>query len=73
MYKCEICHKVIPANVKSYRIPVETRPKAYPVRKDANRIIREGKVSYTDDPGGIGYEVVREVTACPTCAAQMKD
>ncbi len=71
MYRCEICQKVAPARTKAARIVVETRPRSYPFRPRANRFVHERKVEYRDDPGGSGYEIVREVTACPDCAARL--
>jgi hypothetical protein len=69
MYKCQVCQQVIPANTKSHRIVVETRVREYPFRKHVNRIKDERKVYYTNDEGGIGREIVREIIACPDCAA----
>ena len=79
MYRCQICNKVVPPRTKAYCIPVETRFRRYPFRPKANRVVREnpdedkkGKIVYIDDPGGEGYEIAREVLACPECAAQLK-
>jgi hypothetical protein len=51
---------------------LETRFRQYPPRPKANQIVRDGKVKYIDDPGGKGYEIVKEVTACPRCAVQYR-
>jgi len=72
MYKCQICQRTVPAGTKAYRIPVEFRPRRYPPHAKANRVLRDHKIVYTDDPGGEGYEIVREVTACPDCAAHYR-
>ena len=68
MYQCEICRKVVPPNTPSYKIVVETRPVAYPRRPDANKTRVRGKIEKRDDPGGQGFEIVRELRACPECA-----
>lgn len=70
MYRCEICKKIVPANTKAHRITLETRYRRYPVRIKAHRRVPHGKEHHQDDPGGFGYEIVREVIACPECAAQ---
>jgi hypothetical protein len=58
------------------RVVVETRPKTYRHRSNANRVAwldENGKhrVKFVDDPGGVGREAVREVIACPNCAARL--
>jgi hypothetical protein len=72
MYRCQICAKVMPPRTKAYRISVETRHRRYPKREKVNRVAKDHKVRLVDDPGGEGYEIVREVTACPDCAARHK-
>lgn len=69
MYRCDICHRIVPPGTKSQRIPIEFRIRHYPARLKANRFRRENKVRTSDDPGGTGREIVRELTACPACAA----
>jgi hypothetical protein len=51
------------------------RHKEYPYRPRANTFVRTNetgkrKVYQTDDPGGAGQEVVKEVMVCPACAAR---
>ncbi len=29
--------------------------------------MKEGRPKKTDDPGGVGFEIVREVVVCPGC------
>lgn len=68
MYICEICEKVISPNTKAVRIPIETRTRQYPPRQKEVR--RRGKRKTITVPGGVGTEIVREVDACPQCAAK---
>jgi hypothetical protein len=54
---------------------LKRRSKQYPYRSQANTVVRiteagKRKEYHTDDPGGQGQEVVREVIVCPACAAQ---
>jgi hypothetical protein len=44
------------------------RIRQYPPRAKANLVVREKKEHYTDDPGGSGREIAREVLVCPECA-----
>ena len=72
MYRCELCGKTAPPHTPAHKITVETRRVAYPLRPkvfacwkwqgDRRKFVRP------DDPGGVGRQVAREVTACPDCA-----
>jgi hypothetical protein len=59
------------------RIVTKTPPKTYPPRPNANRFRRtvnnRPKVFVTGDPGGTGWEVVRERAFCPACAARLRE
>jgi hypothetical protein len=54
-------------------VVAQSRPSRYPPRSRANRFFRyvngKHKEIHTDDPGGAGTAIVREVRACPACAA----
>jgi len=54
------------------RIPEEVREKTYRSRKDATPVRRPGKkkVRWRDDPGGVGFELVSQLKACPSCYAE---
>ena len=58
MYICGVCEIQVGPRVPCNITPVETREKVYPARSGAN------------DPGGRGFETVREVHACPSCAKE---
>jgi hypothetical protein len=73
VFRCQLCGKVVPPRTSVQRVVVQTRARKYPVRLRANRFIRlsengKRKVTFVDDTGGVGCEVVREVVACPACA-----
>jgi hypothetical protein len=71
MYRCEICKNVVPANTPTARITAETRAVTYPYRPEANRKITKGAGKLKPhDPGGRGFEIVRELIACPDCAGK---
>jgi rubredoxin len=67
LYRCHLCGAVVPPNTPAHRKVVETRRREYPFRKDANLFIKDGRPKKTDDPGGVGFEIVREVVVCPSC------
>jgi hypothetical protein len=78
MFKCEFCKTSVPAHISVFRIVIETRQRIYPPRARVHRVIErpkkgrsqnKKKAEYTDDPGGRGWEIVREAKACPACAA----
>jgi len=79
MYRCEYCQQLQAAGISSVLVPVETRVVTYPFREDAlpplpkkqgDRTRRRRTLDRRDDPGGTGYETVRERRCCPTCAAK---
>ncbi|HEY5921627.1 MAG TPA: hypothetical protein VIV11_08145 [Kofleriaceae bacterium] len=73
MFRCDVCGLVTPPRTPCNRIVVETRPIEYPKRDDAHWHPPRagGKGKWVDDPGGTGTAIVREVRACPACAAQL--
>jgi hypothetical protein len=73
MYVCQICQKTVLPRTPANRIITETRARHYPRRSNANPVSRKRKSGRTndprkDDPGGVGYEIVREIIVCPVCA-----
>lgn len=76
VFRCPFCSRVSPAGTPAARVALETRPRTYRFRPNANRLVRRDskgkrKVIHLDDPGGLGREAVREVVACPDCAARL--
>ena len=69
MYRCQACNVVVPSNTPSRKVVIETRPKNYPPRKEANRLRIAGKKKplFTDDPGGHGWEAIKEIKVCRVC------
>lgn len=70
MFRCHFCAACAPAKTKAVRVPIQTRARTYPRRPEAHPYVQNGKLKHRDDPGGVGYEIVREVLACPACAAR---
>jgi len=79
MYTCLSCTQLQAAGVPSVLVPVLTRPVHYPFRAGAHPPLPTGKTVRArkkpeprrDDPGGQGFETVREVRYCPVCAAKL--
>ncbi len=63
-----MCGEAKGPRVAAVRVVVEWRRVVFPFRKEVNRFWRDGRERWSDDPGGEGLQVVREVTACPACA-----
>lgn len=75
MFLCGLCGGVSPPRTPAAKIVTARRDVRYVPRSRANRLFRldsQGKVKerFTDDRGGVGWEIAREVLACPTCAAR---
>jgi hypothetical protein len=74
MFRCQLCGTVVPPRTPSHGVVVQSRPSRYPSRPRANRFRRhengKHKVIHTDDPGGAGSAIVKEVRACAVCAAR---
>jgi len=68
LYRCQVCSAVVRANTPAHRKVVETRRRKYLFREKANLFMKEGRLKKTDDSGGVGDEIVREILVCPSCA-----
>jgi hypothetical protein len=74
VFVCQLCRRAVPPHTPAHRLVVETRPRKYPFRREANLVVRlndngKKKEYRIDDPGGAGRETVRELVVCPSCAA----
>ena len=74
MFICQLCGGVVPPRTAAARVVVR-RPKQYPFRREANVFYRPDgnekvKEHRRDDPGGEGWEIAKELLACPDCAAR---
>jgi hypothetical protein len=67
---CGVCSIYTKPGIKATHVVLETRPKIYPPRPNAHIFIPKDQPHHkmiTDDPGGVGTEIVKEVLACPAC------
>jgi hypothetical protein len=70
MFRCQLCSCVVPPRTRVRRLVLDRRTRQYPARPRVNLVVRDGKEHRTDDPGGKGHEVAREVFVCPACASK---
>ena len=72
MYKCEFCGQSVRPGTPCKMVVVERRMHDHPFRSKVHKLYRiiEGhrKKVFVDDPGGRGYQIVREAKACAYCA-----
>jgi hypothetical protein len=68
MFRCARCNEVIGPGVASHRVVVQRREKRYEPRYK----LQKGKKKW-DDPGGEGWEIVRENTVCVDCFRVVED
>jgi hypothetical protein len=67
MFRCQLCSCVVATHTRPHRLIIERRARRYPFRPKANGVVRERRSYHTDDPGGSGEEIAREVLACLGC------
>lgn len=71
MFRCHFCGGVSAPSASAHRVVVEQRPRVYAPRYKANYL--RGLDEHRDDPGGEGWEIVREVLACGGCAHAIRE
>lgn len=85
MFRCQKCRKLSKPKEKSFLLVVERREHIFPFRKDANRfregsipkcgqlVFRPSKDKVTNDRGGRGLQIVREIRVCGRCNQLLSD
>ena len=66
MFKCDRCKRSYGPREKPHRVIMEERDKIYSYRKYANRPDQYG--DRTDDRGGQGREIAKEMILCEVCS-----
>ena len=72
MFQCQICRRYASPGMRATRLVVERRNLNYPARKSAHEVTdpnKRPKRSKKDDPGGMGWEVAREIVVCSAYAS----
>ena len=77
MFRCYFCHQVTPPKTTRHSVVIEARTKQYSARRREakRRNFRDRDRDRDDsvqDRGGSGIEIIKEVDACPACAAKQK-
>lgn len=73
---CGLCAIYTKPGDKATHVVVETRRKVYPLREGVYVFVSKDQPRrrmVTDDPGGVGTEIVKEVLACQTCAKAQEE
>lgn len=70
MFKCERCEQYSEDGEKPVMVVIEGRRKVYNFRSRVNRRFDPvaQRWQWVDDPGGEGWEIVREALMCAGCA-----
>ena len=71
-----MCDKVVGAGTKAVKITVASRPKEYKGTVEESPRRRFGRFREARKPrdrGGRGYETVKEMTVCASCAAGFQE
>jgi len=76
MFNCDFCGKTAKPGTPCATIVTKRETIEHPARAAAHRFrawvvefgIEKRKIETRDDPGGIGWRIVEEKKACPSCA-----
>ena len=77
MFRCHFCQQITPPKTTRHNVVIEVREKRYSSRQREQR--RGGGRNFRDredsvqDRGGQGVEIMKEVPACPACAAKQHE
>jgi|TARA_B110000495_G_C22638336_1_gene379191 hypothetical protein len=77
MFRCHFCQQITPPKTTRHSVVIEVREKRYSSRqrefkRGGGRNFRD-RDEPTPDRGGQGMEIMREVAACPACAAKQHE
>ena len=67
MFKCGQCGRQTAPGEKSQVVVVDTELHTFPRRLRANTFKRKGSVEHSDDEGGKGMQIVREIRVGKCC------
>lgn len=71
MFRCYFCKQITPPRTTRHSVVIETRPKQYSARRrEPKRRSFRDRDAAPEDRGGQGVEIIKEVDACPKCAAE---
>ena len=71
MFRCYFCQQITPPKTTRHSVVIETREKKYSTRRrEPKRGGFRNRDDSVQDRGGQGMEIMKEVDACPECAAK---
>ena len=71
MFRCYFCKKITAPKTTRHSVVIETREKTYVSRRrESKRRGFRDRNETPEDRGGSGIEIIKEVDACPECAAK---
>jgi hypothetical protein len=74
VFRCQLCKTIVPAGTRTQKLTTKTRPKEYaargtdPSERRGRRFSRGRPSKQKFDKGGTGFEIVQEISVCPSCA-----
>lgn len=73
MFKCQSCNKISKPKESQNTVIVETRPKVYTAIQEVVTELEDGTVetNVVEAVIGNGWEIVKEIKVCTTCAQRM--
>lgn len=76
-FRCEVCGNAVEPGINARKLVVAKRMKEYPYRREVHRkmvLDEKGRLKekWTDDVGGLGWEIARELMACHDCAHEFE-
>lgn len=80
MFYCDVCNNVSKSMEKERKVVSKQRRKVYPIRQKANPGFKKdspglrskAKSDRIDDAGGVGWEIVKEISVCTDCYQKLK-
>jgi hypothetical protein len=67
MYRCSTCREVVGPGQRQHKVIMGRRRRVYAPRPEAFQVVKKGKRQWVNDPGGSGWEIVREAAVCGPC------
>ena len=66
---CQICKKSQENGTKAIQIVLKTKDHEHPLREGVYSALdpETGEIVKTNDPGGFGTQIVKEMRICPKC------
>ncbi len=67
MYQCDLCNLVVAPNISCNLVAIKSRTMSYSFRPKVNKGKTKKYRDRVNDPGGDGFETIKEIKVCPKC------